>query len=341
MTASPAAVPAPEGGGEAGLRAWLVGQWEDEERQAWQVALAAACPGVTWLPAQPVPDARGLAVDVAVVANPPPGALRGLHGLRLIQSLWAGVDRLLDDPTLPEGVPVARMVDPVMTRAMAETATWATLALHRGFFRYARQQSLSRWQQLEQRRADEVEVLVLGMGEMGSAVAHALAALGYRLSGWSSAAPAASAVPGTRAAPPAVRRLWGRQALPAALAQAQVVLNLLPLTPATRGIIDAAFLAALPRGAAIVNLARGAHVVEADLLAALDSGHLAHAVLDVFQAEPLAADHPFWRHPGLTVLPHVAALTDRRSAAAVVADNLARLACGEPLRHRVDRARGY
>jgi glyoxylate/hydroxypyruvate reductase A len=171
------------------------------------------------------------------------------------------------------------------------------------------------------------------MGEMGSAVARALAGLGYRVSGWSSRPPAC-ALPG-------VQRTWGREALGAALAQAQVVLNLLPLTPHTRGLVDAGFLAALPRGAALVNLARGAHVVEADLLAALDSGHVAHAVLDVFQAEPLPAAHPFWRHPAVTVLPHVAALTDLRSAAAVVADNLERLARGEPVRHRVERALGY
>jgi glyoxylate/hydroxypyruvate reductase A len=323
---SPASSPA---AGAPRLRAWLTGQWDDAERQAWQDALGAACPDIHWLPPHRGTDV----VDVAVVANPPPGALRGLQGLRLIQSLWAGVDRLLDDPTLPEGVPLARMVDPAMTRAMVETATWATLGLHRGFFRYARQQAQARWLQLEQHRADEIGVLVLGMGEMGAAVARALAALGYRVSGWASRAPG-QAVPG-------VQRIAGRGALAAALAQAQVVLNLLPLTPQTRGLVDATFLAALPPAASFVNLARGAHVVDADLLAALDAGHLAHAVLDVFHVEPLAPDHPFWRHPGVTVLPHVAALTDRRSAAAVVADNLARLARGEPVRHRVERSLGY
>lgn len=331
MSPAPAPGAAATAGGAASapLRAWLVGQWEAAEREAWQQALSAACPDVTWLPVQP----GEAAVDVAVVANPPPGSLRALRGLRLIQSLWAGVDRLLDDPTLPEGVPVARMVDPVMTRAMVETATWATLGLHRGFFRYARQQAQAHWEQLEQRRADELGVLVLGMGEMGSAVAQALATLGYRVSGWSGRPPAA-AVAG-------VQRVWGRDALPGALAQAQVVLNLLPLTPHTRGLVDAGFLAQLPRGACLVNLARGAHVVDDELLAALDRGHLAHAVLDVFHVEPLAPSHRFWHHPGVTVLPHVAALSDRRSAAEVVADNLGRLARGEPLRHRVARQLGY
>lgn len=320
MTALPPPLP---------LRAWLTGTWDEAERQAWQEALSQACPQVSWLPAQPPPNEA----EVAVVANPAPGSLQGVQGLRLIQSLWAGVDRLLDDPTLPEGVPVARMVDPVMTRAMVETATWATLWLHRGFWRYARQQARQRWEQLEQRRCEAFGVLVLGMGEMGGAVAQALAAMGYPVCGWSSRAPTAQH--------PGVRRAWGSESLTGALAHAQAVLNLLPLTPATRGLIDAGFLEAMPRGAGLVNLARGAHVVEADLLAALERGHLSHAVLDVFHAEPLPPGHPFWRHPGVTVLPHVAALSDRRSAAAVVADNLSRLARGESVLHRVERRLGY
>lgn len=320
------------------LQVLLVGQWGMAERDAWHEALRAACGDVIWhLRAE-----RGAAIDVAVVANPPPGALQGLRGLRLIQSLWAGVDRLLGDATLPPDVPIARMVDPMMTRAMAETVVWATLAVHRGFFTYARQQAEACWLPHAQRRAEEVPVLVLGQGEMGGAAARALAALGYPVSGWSSgAASGADAQEAPPAAQGDVRRLYGWRALGPALAQAQVVVNLLPLTPRTRGLIDARFLAALPRGAALLNLARGAHVVDDELLEALDDGHIGHAVLDVFQAEPLAAQHRFWRHPRVTVLPHVAALTDPRSAAAVVAANLLRVARGEPARHLVHRERGY
>ncbi|MEN9420033.1 MAG: hypothetical protein RI988_3654 [Pseudomonadota bacterium] len=320
------------------LQVLLVGQWDVAEREAWHEALRAACGGVAWhVAAEP-----GASIDVAVVANPPPGALQGLRGLRLIQSLWAGVDRLLDDPTLPPDVPIARMVDPMMTRAMAETVVWATLAVHRGFFTYARQQAEARWLQHAQRRAEEVPVLVLGMGEMGGTAARALAALGYPVNGWSSGAVSGAGVPpDPSAAQDGVRRLHGWPALWPALAQAQVVVNLLPLTARTRGLIDARFLATMPRGAALLNLARGAHVVEADLLRALDDGHLGHAVLDVFPAEPLAPEHRYWRHARVTVLPHVAALTDRRSAAGVVADNLLRAARGEPARHLVHRGRGY
>ena len=316
------------------LQVLLSGSWDEAEQQVWHEALRAACPDVDWHLRAPIHGA----VQVAVVANPPPGALQGLPDLRLIQSLWAGVDRLLADPTLPAGVPVARMVDPAMTLAMAETALWAVLSLHRGFFDYAEQQRRGQWRQLPQRRADEIGVLVLGLGQMGQAVARSLAQRGYPVTGWSRLPPAA---PGPAESWAGVQAVAGPGALACALPAAHIVVNTLPLTPATRGILDASFLRALPAGASLVNLARGAHLVEADLLQALDSGRLARAVLDVFAAEPLPAQHPFWSHPKVSVLPHVAALTDPRSAAQVVAANLRRLAAGEPLLHLVHRERGY
>ena len=286
-----------------------------DERQRWRLALEAAAPEMHWHEPGEAFDAA--AIEAAVVANPRPGSLRGLPSLRLVQSVWAGVDRLMSDATLP-AVPVARMVDPAMTAAMVQTARWAVLSLHRGFFAYARQQQEARWHPLPQRGADEVAVLVLGQGEMGRAVAQALQAMGYRVQGW--------------------RR---GIALAPLLGSAGIVVNLLPLTPDTRGLLDAGFFAALPRGASIVNLARGAHVNDADLLQALDSGHLAHAVLDVFHVEPLPSDHVFWRHPQVSLLPHAAAQTDPRSAAAVVAANLRALRDGRPLSHLVDPQRGY
>ena len=300
------------------MKLLLAGTFDPGEEDVWRAALQAALPEAALLtPAQ----AQQAAPEVvaAIVANPPPGSLQGLPGLRLIQSLWAGVDRLLADPTLPPGVPLARMVDPAMNAAMAETALWAVLSLHRHFFAYAAQQRQGLWQPLPQRRADEVRVLVLGQGQMGGTAAARLAQQGYAVSGW--------------------RR--DGQALAPRLAQADIVVNLLPLTPATRGLLNAAFFAALPRGAGVVNLARGAHLVDEDLLAALASGQVGHAVLDVFHQEPLSAGHPYWQHPQVTVLPHAAAATDPRSAARVAAANVrAVLAGGEPA-HRVERARAY
>jgi glyoxylate/hydroxypyruvate reductase A len=313
----------------------LAGELELAERSDWAAALRLALPGHRlYLARGEVADAS---IDVAIVANPAPGSLSGLPGLRLIQSLWAGVDRLLGDQTLPVGVPLARMVDPAMNSAMAETALWATLALQRGFFEYARHQRASRWQVHGQRRADESPVLVLGFGQMGRAVAGRLAQQGYPVSAWRRGATDATGVELLAG----VRVLNGAPALADALAQTRILINLLPLTADTRGLIDADLLATLPRGAGLVNLARGAHLVDADLLAALASGQIGHAVLDVFQVEPLPADHAFWLHPQVTVLPHAAAMTDARSAAAVVARNIEALAAGLPLQHLVERDAGY
>ena len=300
------------------MRVLLTGRFDAGEREAWAAELARQLPGVQWLDDAEA-EAAPAGITAAVVANPSPGRLVRLPDLRLIQSLWAGVDKLLADATLPAHVPIARMVDPAMNAAMAETALWAVLALHRGFFTYQAQQRQGLWRPLPQRRADEVPVLVLGRGQMGGTAAARIAAMGYPVTTWGR----------------------GDGALAPQLAGARVVINLLPLTPETRGLIDARFLAALPPGAAFVNLARGAHAVDADLLAALDSGHLAHAVLDVFHTEPLPAGHPFWQHPNVTVLPHAAAATDERSAAAVVAANLRALERGAPIAHLVDRSRGY
>lgn len=351
------------------MRILFAAQIDPVEAQAWRAALQAAAPGHDWIASPPAEVAPGLATDpaasggaaaphvqalqadVAVVANPPPGALAQVQGLRLIQSLWAGVDRLMADVTVPTGVALARMVDPSMTAAMVQSALWAVTGLHRGFFTYARQQQHAQWLQHPQRRADEVRVLVLGLGTMGAAVAAALAGQGYPVAAWRRGEGTAAWPTGevtaakrhgdTTASLGGVTVWQGAPGLDQGLAGADVVLNLLPLTPHTRGLIDGGFLDRMKTGAALVNFGRGGHVVEADLLAALETGRLSHAVLDVFATEPLPPAHPFWHHPRVTVLPHVAALTDFRSAAAVVADNLARLQGGQPLLHLVDRPRGY
>jgi glyoxylate/hydroxypyruvate reductase len=297
-------------------------EWAD-----WWPALRDALPGETLLREVADPNA----IDIALVANPPPGLLATLPKLRLIQSLWAGVDRLLADATLPRDVPLARMVDPMMSQAIAQTALWAVLSLHRDYLDYAAQQRRSEWRQRPQRRADEVTVGVLGLGEMGRAAALRLTGNAYRVLGWSTRPVELAGV---------VCRS-GTAQLAAVLSEAEVVVNLLPLTAATRGLFDRRTLHSMRRGASLVNLGRGGHVVEADLLEALHSGQLRHAVLDVFGTEPLPSGHAFWTHPQVTVLPHVAALTDPRSAAGVVARNVQALRGGAPLAHLVDRIRGY
>lgn len=310
---------------------YLCTDFDDREWAEWLPALRGALPGERWITGRDEALALAEEIDVAIVANPAPGSLQGLPRLRLIQSLWAGVDRLLSDPTVPADVPLARMVDPAMSEAMAETALWAVLSLHRGFFDYADQQRQLLWRQHGQRRADALRVAVLGLGEMGRTAALRLASQGYAVTGWSRRP---VALPGLRTA-------HGPHGLSAVLRDADVVVNLLPLTPDTRSLFNRERLAWLPPGASLVNLARGAHVVEADLLAALDAGHLHRAVLDVFATEPLPAASPLWRHPRVTVLPHVAAQTDARSASQVVSRNVQAARSGAALAHLVDRMAGY
>ena len=311
---------------------FVAADFTPDEWAAWWPELQASLPAERLVRDHTsAPDVPDGSIDVALVANPPADALRGLPGLRLVQSLWAGVDGLLADASLPADVPLARMVDPGMNEAMAQTALWAVLALHRGLFCYAAQQQRAEWRPQPQRRADEVGVAVLGLGQMGRATAQRLATNGYRVTGWSMHAKALAGI--TAHAGPA--------SLAPVLAAAQIVVNMLPLTPATRGLLNRQTLALMPRGAGLVNLARGAHVVEADLLEALDRGHLGHAVLDVFHTEPLPTDHPFWRHPRVSVLPHIAAQTDPRSAARIAAANVLALRERRPLENVVDRARGY
>ena len=289
------------------------------ERALWLRCLREAMPGETLVTDRSTVDAS--AIDIAIVAKPPAGSLQGLPNLRLVQSLWAGVDRLLQDRTIPADVPLARMVDPAMNQAMAQTALWAVLGLHRRFFDYEAQQRDACWLQHPQLRADEVTVSVLGLGQMGRAVTERLQEQGYRTLGWS--------------------RADGLGTLPDVLARSDIVINLLPLTDATVSLFDGARFSQMKRGAALVNLARGGHVADDDLIEALDRAQLSRAVLDVFRTEPLPAGHAFWSHPRITVLPHVAASTDARSASAVVAKNVAALRSGAPIEHLVDRARGY
>jgi glyoxylate/hydroxypyruvate reductase A len=307
----------------------VAANFDDAEWRDWWPRLEAALPGERLVRERAACDAAS--IDIALVANPPTGALQGLPALRLVQSLWAGVDALLADTSVPAQVPLARMVDPAMNATMAETVLWAALSLQRGFFDYAAQQPARQWAPQALRRSDDVGVAVLGLGQMGACAAQALVRQGFRVTGWS-----------TREARIAGVATWaGAAALPRVLAEADIVVNLLPLTPATRGLFNAATFAQMRRGASLVNLARGAHVVDADLLQALDSGQLGRAVLDVFHTEPLPPEHAFWSHPRVTVLPHVAAPTDPRSAAPIAAANVRAWRHGLPLANLVDRARGY
>lgn len=283
-----------------------------EAEGRWLNALRAA------LPDDDIQAGAAPGAEIAIVANPAPGALAAIPGLRFVQSAWAGIDGLLADPAFPKEVPLARLVDPALAEQMAQAAAAHVLALHRQAPAYRAQQAQGLWRQLPQPLAKDRQVGFLGYGELARSCVKPLTALGFPVTSWS--------------------RSHGD--LEAVLAS-DIVVNLLPLTAATRGFLAAPIFARMRPGAALVNLARGAHLVEADLLDALDRGQLSHAILDVFETEPLPADHPFWRHPQVTVLPHVAAVTDPASASLRIAANVARFRAGEPLAGLVSPDAGY
>ncbi len=276
------------------------------------------------------PDTAPETVDYIIFA--PGGPLTDFtpyRNARAVLSLWAGVERIVSNPTLSQ--PLARMVDPSLSEGMVEWVSGHVLRYHLGMDAHILGQDGIWRGALTPPLARERGVTILGLGELGSACARALAALNFRVTGWSRSPRAL----------PAVTCLAGHGTLAAALAGAEILVTLLPNTPDTENLLNAATLAQLPRGARLINPGRGNVIDDAALLAALDSGQIAHATLDVFRTEPLPPAHPYWAHPGVTVTPHIAAETRPASAALAIAENIRRDHAGQPLLNLVDRARGY
>lgn len=306
----------------------LAGSLDTDEYTAWRAHLLRALPDERIVLAGELHDPA--AIDIAFVANPSHGTLAHYPKLRFIQSLWAGVDRLLGDPSLPD-VPVARLVDPDLTQAMVEGVVAHVMALHRQTYAYALQQAQREWKPLDQPLARERRVVILGLGELGAAAARMLASLSFPVSGWSRSPRQVEGV----------ECLSGDHGIETLLTRADILVDLLPLTPDTTGILDRDLFARLPKHAGLVNVARGAHLIEGDLLAALDENRIDHAILDVFHEEPLPPDHPFWSHPRVSVFPHVAAYSAPESAARIAAANVLAFRQGRPVTGLVNRVRGY
>ena len=257
--------------------------------------------------------------------------LRRYPNLKLIVSMGAGVDHLLRPPGPPPGIPVARLVDRLLTSAMSEWVLLNVLRFHRQDQAYRAQQAARVWDELPAPATEATRIGILGVGALGSDAAAKLGVLGFQVMGWSR----------REKALPDVRGFHGAAGLDAMLAQSDFLVCLLPLTPETRGIINARTLALLPRGAFVLNAARGGHVVASALLAALESGQVAGAALDVFEPEPLPAAHPFWAHPKVVMTPHAASITIPESVAPQVVENIGRARAGAPLLNLVDFAAGY
>jgi len=298
--------------------------------QAWLKALQAAMPGERVVLLESLNAQERAECEIAIVANPDPADLRTLPNLQWVHSVWAGVERLVEDL---QGSPVqiARLVDPQLADTMAEAVLAWTLYLHRDMPRYARQQAAGEWFAHDYLPPQGKTVALLGLGELGLASAARLRAAGFNVCGWSRSPKAVQGV----------QCFAGDAELPALLAGADILVCLLPLTPETEGMLGAPALGQLRPGASLINFARGAIIDDEALRAALDAGHLNHAVLDVFRQEPLPAAQWQWRHPQVTVLPHISAPTNRGTASAIVAGNIERFRQSGAMPVVVDKKRRY
>lgn len=270
-------------------------------------------------------------VDVALVAHARPGTYKRLPNLRLIIGLQAGVDSLLADPDLPPDIPIVRAGRPDGDRMIAEYALLHVLRHHRHMPEFIAQQRRAEWKKTEVRLAAERRVGFMGLGLIGMAAASLVRDVGFQVAAWTR----------TPRDEPGIENFHGPEQLAPFLARSEIVINLLPLTDETRDIICARTLAMLPEDAVLINLGRGQHVVDENLIAALDSGRLRAATLDVFRTEPLPAEHPFWRHPKITLMPHTARSSRAANAVPQIVENIRRLRAGEAPLQPVNREAGY
>ncbi len=308
----------------------LVTRLDSVAEEDWLTQIAALLPQENILSFRAMSAAQKEAAEIAIVANPDPAQVAALPRLAWIQSLWAGVERLVDELGA-SSPPIVRLVDPELSRVMAESVLAWTYYLQRDMPAYRGQQAARCWRPLPYRAPSSVRVGVLGLGALGLAAARRLVDAGFTVSGWSRSP---KAVDGINAC-------CGEDGLTQLLQNADIVVCLLPLTPQTRGLLHAGRLRAMKAGASLINFARGPIVPAADLIRLLDEKHIAHAVLDVFDQEPLPEPSELWMHAGVTILPHVAAPTDRCSAARIVADNIKSYRATGALPSTVDRERGY
>ena len=296
--------------------------------EQWKALFAEHAPDIEW---RAWPDVGNPAdIDYLAAWQAPENLEVALPNLKVLFALSAGVDQL-DLSRLPPDLPVVRLLDPGISQGMCEYACLSVLSLHRDMLSYRQQQRDGVWQAHRVMPAAKRRVGVLGLGLQAQHILSRLQPFGFALSGW---ARSQHRIEG-------IACYAGAEQLPVFLAQCDILLCVLPLTEATEGILNRALFAQLPRGAALINMGRGAHLVEQDLLDALDSGQLSGAVLDVLREEPAAPDHPFWSRPDILLTPHIAAMTQPESAFPGLLENIRRYERGEKMLGQVDRHQGY
>jgi glyoxylate/hydroxypyruvate reductase A len=308
----------------------VVTRLDGDAENEWLARMAALLPEETLITFRAMSAAQKQTAEIAIIANPDPAEVAALPQLAWIHSLWAGVEKLVArlGPSAP---PIVRLVDPELSRVMAEAVLAWTYYLHRDMPTYRAQQTQRQWQPLPYRHPSRVNVGILGLGALGVAAAGRLLGAGFTVSGWSRSPKSISGV----------ECLHGEIGLRQLLQTADIVVCLLPLTPDTKGLLHAGRLKDMKVGASLINFARGLIIPSEDLVRSLDGNRLSHAVLDVFDQEPLSGVSDLWTHPRITVLPHISAPTDRDSAAQIVARNIRAYRTTGLLPRTVDFGRGY
>lgn len=306
----------------------LVFYSEFDSFEEWSTLLSARIPGVTICRAEDVDNVDN--VHYALAWKPPYGFFAPYRNLKLLVNLGAGVDSLVGRDDLPS-IPIIRLSDPNMARMMAGYVLFAVLRYARDIPAFERAQRQQRWHYLHPRVPSSVRVGVMGLGELGAFAAGELARQGFDVSGWSRSQKEIAGI----------RCCAGIEALDEFLRQCDILVVMLPLTPSTVGLLNAERLGCLPRGAAFINVSRGAIVDQVALTAALRSGQIAEATLDVFDREPLPPQDPLWRMENVLITPHLASVAIPASAAQQVAENIQRVAKGEPVTNQVFPERGY
>lgn len=270
-------------------------------------------------------------VVMAIVWKHPQGILADYPNLRCIASFGAGVDFIFEDPGIPAHLPVTRVVDPKLASDMSEFVLAVILNYLKNLDVYKADQIQNKWRPRPYRRIEDIRVGIMGLGALGMELAVDLLKLNFRVLGWA----------GSGKDIPGVPVYVGENQRSGFLSQADILVCLLPLTEETRGILNIETFMALPTGAYVINVARGGHLVDDDLLEAIGNGHLSGACLDVFHSEPLGKDHPFWVNPAIHMTPHIASVSDVASVIPQLIDNYRRLIAGDPLQNLVSREKGY
>jgi glyoxylate/hydroxypyruvate reductase A len=308
------------------------------EQQLWLTRLKSLLPTETILLADMFSVAEAAEVDIAIVANPDPNVLQNFPNLVWVQSLWAGVETLVpiikqhnQQCEAAKQLQLVKLLDPQLADTMAEAVLAWTLYLHRNMPQYAIQQGQKLWRPLPCARAQETRVTVLGVGALGLASIKVLLQQGYDVSCWSR----------SKKSNTSVNNFFSLKQLPLALEQTDILINLLPLTPETKGLLNKPVLLNLPEEAKLINFSRGPVIDSTALLELLDSGKINHAVLDVFDQEPLASSSPLWSHPQISILPHISAPTNMVTASQIVADNILQYRANKVLPTTIDLSRAY